>query len=238
LLIDPVKEPKEHGNGLEWYASTGHTIHGVFLDYWNSNGGAAQFGYPLTEEFVEVTSTDPANNQLKYQAIQYFEHALFTREAGPPESKEKGSAAQTPTQTPKRAAGQVEVKVEAQLGISGAQLLQQNGYAAGGFPLFGYASDFSWLSGEMEYHKGGLCMNKGCGCSFLSYDMGKTAAQLAGGTWWSYAGWQVNPNKGEHLVVFGHFARVDERDQDKCVMGWPKETRLYIVDHAQINPAP
>lgn len=240
LLTDPVPQPNpnEQGVGVEWFAATGHTLRGAFLDHWTMNGAAAQFGYPLTEEFVEVTSTDPDNNQLKYQAIQYFEHALFTREAEPPESKEEGSKVQTPTQAQTGAQAQLEATVEAQLGISGIQMLQQNGYATGRYPLFGYASDFSWLSGEMEYHKGGLCMNLGCGCSFLSYDMGKTSAQLAGGKWWSYAGWQVTPNEGERLVVFGHFAHADERDQDRCVMGWPKETRLYIAEHAQMNPTP
>ncbi|MEO6457084.1 MAG: hypothetical protein ABIO92_02245, partial [Chloroflexia bacterium] len=154
LLTDPVAEPKEHGNGHEWFASTGHAIRGTFLEYWKNNGEASQFGYPLTEEFVEVTSADPDNKQLKYQSIQYFEHALFTSQANPPKNEEKVTEVQAQTPT----AVQTRVNVEVQSGISGKQMLQQNGYATGRYPLYGYASDFSWLSGKMDFHMEPTCL--------------------------------------------------------------------------------
>jgi len=55
-----------------WFAPTGHTLRGAFLDYWNRYGGLAQFGYPLTEEFFEPVGAD---NKL-YQ-VQYFERNRF-----------------------------------------------------------------------------------------------------------------------------------------------------------------
>src|SRR5438105_836289 len=44
LLTDPVPDPKQQG--VVWFAPTGHTLRGAFLDYWQKNGGLAQFGYP------------------------------------------------------------------------------------------------------------------------------------------------------------------------------------------------
>ncbi|MEO6458072.1 MAG: hypothetical protein ABIO92_07330, partial [Chloroflexia bacterium] len=78
-----------------------------------------------------------------------------------------------------------------------------------------------------------------CGCSFLSYDRGKTVAQLANTTWWSYSLWgQVNAKVGQHLVVFGRLARANEKEEIVCPMGATKQYVLYIVHHAQMNPAP
>src|SRR5687768_14237219 len=51
LLTDPVPDPKQEG--VRWFAPTGHTLRGVFLDYWTRYGGLEQFGYPLTEEFFK-----------------------------------------------------------------------------------------------------------------------------------------------------------------------------------------
>src|SRR5687767_3086184 len=72
LLTDPVAEPKENENGGQWFASTGHTIHGIFLDYWNTHGEMGQFGVPLTEEFVEARGPDH-----KPVSVQYFERSIF-----------------------------------------------------------------------------------------------------------------------------------------------------------------
>ncbi len=70
LLTDAVPDPKQAG--VSWFAPTGHTLRGAFLDYWNKYGGLAQFGYPLTEEFFEPVGAD--NRQ--YQ-VQYFERNRF-----------------------------------------------------------------------------------------------------------------------------------------------------------------
>jgi hypothetical protein len=51
-----------------FFPETGHSIKGAFRYFWETNGGVANFGYPITEEYV------PA-----YQAplTQYFEKARF-----------------------------------------------------------------------------------------------------------------------------------------------------------------
>jgi len=59
------------GNG-RFFAETGHTVQGRFLDYWQSHGGLAQQGYPLSEEQEEISDTDG-----KMYRVQYFERAIF-----------------------------------------------------------------------------------------------------------------------------------------------------------------
>jgi hypothetical protein len=54
-----------------YFPQTGHTVSGVFLDYWERYGGLYIFGYPITDEFMDV-STD-GNVYL----TQYFERAIF-----------------------------------------------------------------------------------------------------------------------------------------------------------------
>ena len=40
------------------FPETGKTVCGRFLEYWNANGGLAQQGYPITDEFIEINPTD------------------------------------------------------------------------------------------------------------------------------------------------------------------------------------
>ena len=54
-----------------YFAETGHTIGGAFFNYWYTNGGLAQFGYPLTEEITETLEDG------KPYTVQYFERARF-----------------------------------------------------------------------------------------------------------------------------------------------------------------
>ncbi|HEY0071217.1 MAG TPA: hypothetical protein VGE04_14730 [Chloroflexia bacterium] len=70
LLTDGVPDPKQVG--VEWFAPTGHTLRGSFLEYWRNNGGLAQFGYPLTEEFA-----DPLGPDGELIVVQYFERNRF-----------------------------------------------------------------------------------------------------------------------------------------------------------------
>jgi hypothetical protein len=55
-----------------YFAETGHYVKGRFLQYWTQNGGLAQQGYPLTEEFQEKNKLDG-----KTYTVQYFERAIF-----------------------------------------------------------------------------------------------------------------------------------------------------------------
>jgi DNA-binding beta-propeller fold protein YncE len=55
-----------------WFAETGQALCGTFLDYWNAHGGLAQQGYPISDEFTEVSDL----NGKPYR-VQYFERAVF-----------------------------------------------------------------------------------------------------------------------------------------------------------------
>ena len=54
------------------FPETGHNVGGKFLSYWQSHGGLAQQGYPISEEFTEVSDLDG-----KSYTVQYFERAVF-----------------------------------------------------------------------------------------------------------------------------------------------------------------
>jgi hypothetical protein len=49
-----------------YFAQTGHSLGGVFLQYWNTQGGLDLFGYPISEELIENGYT-----------VQYFERNRF-----------------------------------------------------------------------------------------------------------------------------------------------------------------
>jgi len=63
------------------FAATGHTVGGAFRAYWEEHGGLAQQGYPISDEFSEVSDL---NGQA--YTVQYFERAVFERhpENAPP----------------------------------------------------------------------------------------------------------------------------------------------------------
>ncbi len=54
-----------------FFAATGHSLNFGFKSYWEQNGGVAQFGYPISEEFLE-RGADGA-----VRTVQYFERARF-----------------------------------------------------------------------------------------------------------------------------------------------------------------
>lgn len=71
--FDPAPEPHEDTVGRLYFdAYGGHSLSGVFLDYWQANGGLPVFGYPLSEPFEEVSPTDG-----KTYLVQYFERNRF-----------------------------------------------------------------------------------------------------------------------------------------------------------------
>ncbi len=55
-----------------YFPQTGHYVGGTFLKYWQAHGGLAQQGYPISDEFTEVS---PLNG--KSYTVQYFERAVF-----------------------------------------------------------------------------------------------------------------------------------------------------------------
>jgi plastocyanin/methionine-rich copper-binding protein CopC len=56
------------------FPETGETVCGRFLEYWNTHGGLAQQGYPISGELQEVSATDGNT-----YTVQYFERAVFEK---------------------------------------------------------------------------------------------------------------------------------------------------------------
>jgi hypothetical protein len=54
------------------FPETGHTVGGKFRRYWEEHGGLAQQGYPVSEEFTEISDLDG-----KAYTVQYFERAVM-----------------------------------------------------------------------------------------------------------------------------------------------------------------
>ena len=57
--------------GDDYFAETGHNVDARFMAYWLSNGGLAQFAFPLTEPFEQRLEDG------KLYLVQYFERARF-----------------------------------------------------------------------------------------------------------------------------------------------------------------
>ena len=62
----------DNNSDRRYFSETGHNLLNSFKQYWDTNGGIAQFGYPLTEEFTE---RNPADDHT--YTVQYFERARF-----------------------------------------------------------------------------------------------------------------------------------------------------------------
>ena len=58
--------------GSVLFRETGKRLGGVFLEYWRTHGGLMQQGYPISDEFTEVSPLDG-----KTYTVQYFERAVF-----------------------------------------------------------------------------------------------------------------------------------------------------------------
>jgi hypothetical protein len=67
----PAQSPNTQA-GSVLFPETGKRVGGKFLDYWNKNGALAQQGYPISDEFSEVSTL---NGQT--YTVQYFERAVF-----------------------------------------------------------------------------------------------------------------------------------------------------------------
>ncbi|HEX8219413.1 MAG TPA: hypothetical protein VF914_09385 [Chloroflexia bacterium] len=55
-----------------FFEETGHNLANAFFTFWLNNGGLAVFGYPISEEIVEVSPTDG-----RQYTVQYFERNRF-----------------------------------------------------------------------------------------------------------------------------------------------------------------
>jgi hypothetical protein len=71
----PQGAPNQKPNNIEGsqlFPQTGKRVGGRFLEYWQRNGGLAQQGYPVSDEFVEKSDLNG-----KEYLVQYFERAVF-----------------------------------------------------------------------------------------------------------------------------------------------------------------
>ena len=64
--VDPAR------SGVVFFPAVNHSLRGPFLAYWQQHGGLPIFGYPISEEFVEVSATDGQPYR-----VQYFERNRF-----------------------------------------------------------------------------------------------------------------------------------------------------------------
>ena len=70
--VSPAKQRVSTDNPRK-FSETGKTLGGKFRAYWEKNGGLAQQGFPISEEFQEKSLLDAG----KTYTVQYFERAVF-----------------------------------------------------------------------------------------------------------------------------------------------------------------
>jgi len=66
-----IDKPGDTSATKVWFQETRHSVSGKILETWNKYGGLQQFGFPLSEQFKEI-STDG-----KTYDVQYFERNRF-----------------------------------------------------------------------------------------------------------------------------------------------------------------
>src|SRR5207248_6030261 len=57
-----------------FFPETGKTLGGPFRAYWESHGGLLRQGFPISDEFSELSPLDG-----RPYTVQYFERAVFER---------------------------------------------------------------------------------------------------------------------------------------------------------------
>ncbi len=78
MVLTTVFQPLSHiealaqQQGCQTFRETGKMVCGRFLQYWQQNGGLAQQGFPISNEFREKSDLDG-----KEYIVQYFERAVF-----------------------------------------------------------------------------------------------------------------------------------------------------------------
>jgi len=65
-----------------FFLETKHNVAPEFKDYWNANGGVYQFGFPITEGYIDANPDDG-----KSYKVQYFERARFEYHPDQPDKR-------------------------------------------------------------------------------------------------------------------------------------------------------
>lgn len=70
----PFKRVSDTGSTTtrQYFGETGHTLRGIFKRIWEERGGLPIFGFPISEEFEELSETDG-----RWRIVQYFERNRF-----------------------------------------------------------------------------------------------------------------------------------------------------------------
>jgi len=193
--------PTGRAAGSLFFGETGHNILGTFRAYWETHGGAFVHGYPMTEAYMERNAIDG-----KMYLVQYFERSRFELH-------------------PEYAGTRYEIL----LGLLGRQLSEKKGFPHGWYPLFGRATDFSWLSGFIQAPRGCIAPIE-CSCYAFRYDASqqeqKRSVEL-------YDALRIirdfDVSHGRPTVVFGRLAGPED-PEPTCSPG-------YVANRAQKNPA-
>jgi hypothetical protein len=68
----PLADDPAVGPDTVYFPQVQHSLSGPFLKYWQSHGGLAQFGFPISEPVIEQSDVDG-----KTYTVQYMERARF-----------------------------------------------------------------------------------------------------------------------------------------------------------------
>jgi type VII secretion-associated serine protease mycosin len=71
VSFDPFARVDAPTDGRIYFPETGHTLGGGFRVFWEQNGGLPIFGFPISEEFTEISSDG------RPVTVQYFERHRF-----------------------------------------------------------------------------------------------------------------------------------------------------------------
>lgn len=80
LMLERQWRPWQYGPGwpgnadCRYFVETGYTTCGIFLRYWEENGGLERFGYPITTELTETIGS--WTGQVQYFERRRMEHHL------------------------------------------------------------------------------------------------------------------------------------------------------------------
>ena len=155
LTPPPLAVP---GTGSATFKETNKTVTGLFLDYWQKNGGLPQQGFPISEVMGEVSDTDG-----KLYTVQYFERAVFEYHPEQSDPKYKvllsllGNSyykqkypAGAPSQKPNTSAGSIQFRETGKrLGGKFLDYWQRNGgLPQQGFPISDEFTEVSELDGK------------------------------------------------------------------------------------------
>ncbi len=192
-----------------YFPETGHNLSGKFLEYWHTHGGIAINGYPITEAQIERSTNG------KEYLVQWFERSrmeLHPENAGSP--------------------------YEMLLGVLGRQLSEKKGYPYGWYPLYGRATDYSWIAGKMQVYSFGPCIPEECGCIIFQYEqrgytlqINMTAVQLS-------RQFQYDLARGASAVIFGRRATpVEDSQFQRCYRYRIDRPPGYFARMIEPNPS-